>query len=206
MDEEEKPEDGEEEKQPEAVADDPWKERALAAEAGQQQAMIAMQQLLARLQQQPQVLGPVEPDYSDAEEVGLQPEQLRKIVAKAAAKMAPEIQRAAAPKESWDDRLDRLAEVAGEGVDKFDAAREYERARRTLGIQASERDVEKQTVKALRDRAKEGKINPAEEVRRTSVTSGGSRPPGTKASGEKKTQTWCDYIKADQRKRGLYAY
>lgn len=204
---EQQEEEGEEEKV--EAAPDPWKERALAAEDNASKAIAMLQQILAaQQQQQKQPLADVEPDYSDAEEVGMQPDQLRKIVAKAAAKLAPAIERAATPREeSIDDRLDRVAEGAGvEGFDKFDAAREFDRARRTLGIQASAREVERLAVKTLKERAKE-KINPAEEARRTSVTSGGSRPPGRRpAETQQKVETFVETIKKDQRKRGLYAY
>jgi hypothetical protein len=197
-----------EEEKVEAIPD-PWKERALAAETGQQQAMAALQQLIWQIQQEKagKPLADTEPDYSDAEEVGLQPDQLRKIVAKTAAKLAPKIEQASTPRpESWDDRLERMAEAAGEGIDKFDAAREFDRVRRTIGVQVSEREVERQAVKALKERVKE-KIDPAKEAQRTSVTSGGSRPPGSKNTvTAPKAKTLVDVIREDQRKRGLYAY
>lgn len=192
----------EEEVKDEPVAD-PWKERALAAEANQAKALSMLQQIMAE-RQQPVPLQHVKPNYDEvAASLGRPVDEVRGIAGAAVAEIAPQIEeirgmlRAVQPKPK-----EQIAELMDEfGVKRGDVFKALADAQDELGVE----DMTPQVIRRVQRTLAAAKT--AAEPSRTAGTSGPSIPRGARrAETTPKVETLVETIKKDQRKRNLYAY
>ena len=181
-----------------------WKSERLRLETERDQ-YKTMAALAARAQPQAQPLRQVEPDFDEAAgRIGMTADQLRGITGVINAQYAPLFEEIRSGIKSLqpsdEDRLQTIIRDAGYEVDEGDAVAATYRARKSLGADAPVSQVMRAAVADLKSRK-------PQEPHRTGGTGGGSLPPGRKpTAAEKKYPNLVEIIKADQRKRGLYAY
>ena len=190
---------------------DPWRERALAAETAQQQAMAALQQLLQQQKQPPQQqLQRVAPNYQEfAETHGMPVDQVKGLASIIGAEVAPIIEdlrnEVQALRPTDEQRIATIMEKSGWEGDDSDVVAAAYRARKKLGEQATMTQLDREMIADLKTR-KQSMQREEPETRRTAGLSGGSIPRGARKAEAKAPETFVETIKKDQKKRGLYAY
>lgn len=153
----------------------------------------------------------VDLDYSDAEEVGMTPAQLRKAVAKAEARMAPvferlyqEIQANAPRPKSAEELIAEISRDAGYQGDEVLAWGALTRKAAELKRQGIE-PTSPQGRMILVEDLKSVAARVAPKVSPANVPPGASVPKGIASrASQPKVKTLCEVISADQKRRGLY--
>jgi len=213
------PEEGAGEPEPERQEPDPRDAEMERLRSDNQRMMETLTRFVGQQPQQSQPqqhLRDVDPDFSDAEEYGLTPAQMRAIYSKVSAGIAPKIERVArmaeAPRpKSAKENLEEIIREAGVSPENRRLAKGaiFEKAEelQERGIDPMSATGRRALIDEVRTLSVPARANGAANPSRATGVGGGSLPPGQKPKvAEKKYPTLCETIKADQKKRGLYRY